>query len=216
MKPLKIILIACAIFMRTNAQDMPANAASIPDSLKKAASVITYLYNMDVDVENLDKASIQVHKVFTVLNEEGKDALFFNEYSTKYRVLDHVEIRVYDRNGKQIGKYKKKDMSTVSVGEGLVDDGYLTYYRIIAPSYPITVDISYEKKIKSIFSLPDFRFIQDNEAVIESNYTARIPAEIPLRYKAYKINIDPVIKDEGKYKTYLWTVKNVPAIEDEK
>lgn len=201
----------CVAVISAGAQG-PYSLSSIPESVKNKASVITHLEDFDLEVEGLDKTNLKVHKIFTVMNEEGKDALFFNEYSSKYISLDDAEIKVYDANGKQTGKYKKKEMTTVGVGEGLIEEGYVTYYHVSTTSYPVTVEIRYEKKIKSTLSVPDFRFIHPHEGIVESNYTARVPTEIPLRYKAENITIEPAVSIDGKYKVYKWTVKNLSPI----
>ncbi len=188
---------------------------TVPDSIKKNASVITHFEKIDFEVEDLDHTSQKVHKIFTVLNEEGKDALLFQEYTSKYIVLDEAEIRVFDAAGKQTAKYKKKDMSTTAIGEGLIDDGYVTYYYMPSVTYPVTVELKYEIKIKSTLSIPDYRFISAGEAVIESHYTAKIPAGFNLRYKAKNTSIEPVIADDGKYKKYEWSVKNLAPVKYE-
>src|SRR5690242_21511283 len=41
-------------------------------------------------------------------------------------------------------------------------------YPVPATSYPITVEFNYEVKLKSILSLPEYRFITSKEAVVES------------------------------------------------
>jgi transglutaminase-like putative cysteine protease len=188
---------------------------TVPDSIKKNASVITHYEKIDFEVEDLNKSSYKVHKIFTVLNEDGKQALLFNEYTSKSVSLDEAEIKVFDAFGKQTAKYKKKDMSTTAVGEGLIDDGYVTYYYIPSGTYPVTVELKYEIKIKSTLSIPDYRFISAGEAVIESHFTAKIPVELNLRYKARNILIEPVIIDEGKYKIYEWSVKNLSPLKNE-
>ncbi len=106
-------------------------------------------------------------------------------------------------------------MTTVATGEGLIEDGYVTYYHITPPSYPVTVEIKYDIKIKSTLSIPPYRFIHPQESVVESNYTATVPIDIPLRYKPEHTSIQPEITENGKYKTYKWTVRNQPAIEYE-
>ncbi|MEI9809834.1 MAG: hypothetical protein WDO16_19315 [Bacteroidota bacterium] len=55
-------------------------------------------------------------------------------------------------------------MNTVATGEGLIEDGYVTYYRVQALSYPVTIDVKYEKSIKSTLNIPAFRFIHPKEA----------------------------------------------------
>lgn len=189
--------------------------ANVPETIKAKATVITHLHNIDFEVEDIDKAKLSVHKIFTVINGDGRHALLFNEYTSKHVSLDDAEIKVYDLNGKQTARYKKRDMRTVATGEGLIEDGYVTYYDITPTSYPVTVEIKYDVKLKNTLNIPDFRFIHEKEAIVESNYTATVPIGIPLRYKPEHTSIQPVITENGKYKTYKWTVKNQPPIEYE-
>jgi len=214
MKNLKLLLFFSLCFFSAQAQTV-YNLSSVPESLKAKASVITHLENIHLEVKSVDEATLTVRKIFTVVNEDGKDALLFNEYSNKYLVLDEAEIKVYDAAGKHTEKYKKKDMTTMAVGEGLIEDGYVTYYRLTPVSYPVTIEFTYKQKFKSTLSFPDYRFIHSKEAVIESNYTAKVPSEISLRYKSRHSSLNPVISEEGKYKIYKWAVKNLSAIEDE-
>jgi hypothetical protein len=191
------------------------NTALIPEELKKNAAYVALLDNTAVEVEDVDKATIKMQKVFTVLNEEGKSALSFAQSCSKYEMLDDAEIKVYDKNGKQTARYKKKDLGSVAVGEGLIEDGYLAYYRVSASTYPITVEFNYVLKLKSILNLPTYQLISGKEAVVESNYSIKFPEGINIRYKPKLTTITPQVSDDGKYKMYKWTVKNLSAIEDE-
>src|SRR4051812_7361425 len=118
----------------------PYSLSSVPEALKKNANVITHLSDMSLEVESIDKVSIKVHEIYTVLNEDGKSALLFVQPTSKFNVLDEAEIRVYDENGKQTEKYKKKDMATTISGEGLIEEGQVTGLLIPTLSYPVTVD----------------------------------------------------------------------------
>lgn len=214
----KIILIFLIVLIckhTTMAQAEPYSLASVSEAIKNKASVITHLENTDVVIENIDKTTINIHRIFTVVNEEGKGALLFNEYSSKYVSLEDVEIKVYDANGKQIARYKKKDMATTASGDGLIEDGFVTYYRITTSSYPVTLDIKYEQKAKSTLVIPDFRFITKQQGVVASNYSIKVPAEMGLRYKAKNTDITPVIIEDGKNKIYKWSVKNLAPIDYE-
>jgi hypothetical protein len=196
-------------------QPLPVNLAAIPDSLKNDASVIVHSETINLDIDGLEDATLKVHKLFTVLSEKGEKALFFSEYSNKYISLNDAEIRVYDGSGKQVEKYKKKDMTTVAVGEGLIEEGAVTYYHVKPASYPVTVEFNYEQKWKSTFAFPDYRFAKSGEAVVQSNYTAKVPAGMKLRYKAKHCSLVPVITEGEKYTTYQWSVNNLPAMNDE-
>lgn len=218
MKFIKHILFAGIVgALSAKAHAQPAESkVTVPDSLTKNANVITYTNDINVEVESADKVSMKVHKVFSVLNEEGKDALIFHEFSTKFKVLDYVEIKVYDARGKQIGKYKKGDMVTTAYGEGLVDDGFVSYLPIQVMSYPVLVDLTYSKRLKSTLEIPPFRYLHEKEGILQSSYTITLPADINLRYHNNNgCNLTPAISND-KGKTFVWTVKNISPCEDEK
>jgi hypothetical protein len=208
------LVVVLSGYVSTYAQG-PYNLSSVPESVKNKAAVITHLENTELIIESLDKATLNVHKVFTVLNETGKNALLFNKYTSKYVSLDDVEIRVYDAAGKQIEKVRKKDMATTITGEGLIEEGNVTFYPITALSYPVTVDLKYEEKFRSTLVIPDYRFIRLNEGVVESNFTVKVPTGIGLRYKAKHSQIEPQVIDEGKNKIYKWAVRNLAPIDHE-
>lgn len=98
---------AMLCFFTANAQTV-YNLAMVPESLKTKANVVTHLENINLEVSGLDEMKLSVHKVFTVVNEEGKNALTFKKYTSKYVSLDDAEIKVFDQSGKQVNKYKKK------------------------------------------------------------------------------------------------------------
>jgi hypothetical protein len=212
-KFLQLVAIIYAISpSTTQAQEAPK---AISDSMLKNAATVIYVNDMNVNVESAEKTDIKVHQQYSVLNDEGKKDLLFQEYSNKYRLLDYVEIKVYDAKGKQVGKYKKNDMRTSGYGDGLVDDGFVTYFVIPATSYPVTVDINYEQRLKGSLNIPSFRFIESKQAVLEASYTASIPSGMNLRYRCNNIDLTPVVNDNGKQKTYSWTIKNMAALDDE-
>ena len=185
-----------------NAQPPVYSLSAVPASLKEKASIITHEEDILFEVTDIDRATLTVHKVFTVLSKSGKDALLFNEYSNKIVKLDDAEIKVYDAAGKQVAKYKKKDMFTTAVGEGLVEDGSVTYFEVQASGFPITVEFNYVQEYRGTLFYPGY-FIQSSaEAVQRSSYTAKVPAALGLRYKTKNIDLQPVITQEDKYKIY--------------
>ena len=213
---MKLVSIICLLlsFTFAGAQSWEYSLLSVPDSLKKNANVVVHLDHSELKVESPDNATLSNHRVYTIVNEDGKYALWFSEHSSRYTILDEVEIKVYDHNGKQLQKYKKKDLLTQGIGEGLIDDGFRNYLRIEAGTFPVTVDVKYEMKYKSSF-FPAFYFIGPKEAVLEANYLVSLPASMTLRYKAQHTSILPVVSENGNKRTYKWSVKNLSPIEDE-
>ena len=187
----------------------------VNDSLKNKASVIKRSEEIFFEVTDIDRAYLTVHKILTVTSITGKEALLFNEYSNKAVYLTDAEIRVFDSSGDQTAKYKMSDMRTSAMGEGLVDDGKVTYFEIPAFTYPVTVDIKYEIKFKGTLFYPHYQIQGSGEAVESSSFVAKVHEYLDLRYKAKNINITPEISTDKKYKFYKWAVKNLAAIEYE-
>ena len=71
------------IYQYAVAQSGPYSIAAIPEAIKNKASVITHLENIELEVEDLDKITYSVHKIFTVMNEEGKQDLEFYAPTSK-------------------------------------------------------------------------------------------------------------------------------------
>jgi hypothetical protein len=149
------------------------------------------------------------------MNEEGRGILFFQQYSTKWVTLDEAEIKVYDLAGKTVGKYKKKDMTTVAFGDGLIDDGYVTYYEVPSPTYPVTVEFRYKQKFTGTLEYPSYSIQHSGESVMNSSFIAKVPKDLDLRYKESNIHLKPEVKEDGKSKIYQWTAHNLAAVEYE-
>ncbi len=52
--------------------------------------------NIVFEVKDIDRSSMTVHQIVTVMNEKGKKALHFAEYTDKYRILEDAEVKVFD------------------------------------------------------------------------------------------------------------------------
>ncbi|RYY55399.1 MAG: DUF3857 domain-containing protein [Chitinophagaceae bacterium] len=207
------LLVAVAAI--ANAQGNLYSLAAVPDIVKAKAAVVMHSESHRLEIEGPEKSVYKVHQVYTVLNESGKSALIFNETSSSLSTLTDVELRVIDANGKQVGKYKKKDMRTEAYGEGLIDDGYVTWYRVLTSNYPVTIDVEYTLKNKGTFFLPAYYFNTSETGVVSSDYTIVAPADMNIRYRNIRTSIQPVITTEGNAKTYRWAVNSLPPFEYE-
>ncbi len=189
--------------------------SAVPESIKINASVIKHEENIFFEVTDIDRAYLTVHKVFTVLTSAAKNELIFHQYTNKFIRLEDAEIKAYDVNGKQVNRYKKKDMFTTAVGEGLVEEGMVTFYPITTDNYPITIECNYKLKFTGTLIYPPYEIQKAGEGVQNSSFSAKVPLSSGLRYKAKNTSIKPVITEDEKYKTYSWSVKDLPPIENE-
>lgn len=215
MKKLSVFIIANIIAIAAFSQVNVLDASTIPASLKENAHSVKREEKIDFEVYDIDAAKLTVHQVYTVLDAQGEDALFFAEPSDEFQKLEDAEIKVYDANGKFVNKYKLKEMHAEAVGEGLVEDGKVYFFRVAAPSYPITVQYDYEVKYKGTLNYPDYDIEEPEQSVESSGYTASVSSSLDLRFKARNTNITPAINAVGKNKLYHWEVKNLAAIPEE-
>ncbi|HSU27066.1 MAG TPA: DUF3857 domain-containing protein [Chitinophagaceae bacterium] len=200
------------ISLQTIAQSPELDVRKIPAGLtKNASTVIRYEENI-FDVKNISEATLKVHQYITILNENGSDDRVFQQYTNKFITLGDVDIRVYDSSGKQVEKYRKKDMTSVGSMDGLVDEGKANVIQVKIFPYPFTVEFEYTINYKGTLFYPEYHILSPEQAVEKSLYRAIIPTEFGLRYREKNIKLSPVINEAGGYKTYEWSVKNLPAI----
>ena len=204
--------IAVAAISQVNIFD----AATLPASLKKNAHSVKREEKITFEVKDVDEARLTEHQVYTVLDASGDDVLFFQKYSDAFRKLLDAEIKVFDANGKPVNKYKLKEMRAQNIGEGLVDDGKIYYFRVTAPSYPFTVQFDSETKYKGTLDYPDYYIQEPDQSVEHSTFTASVPQNIDLRFKNKHTEISAATNTIGNNKFYNWEVKNLSAISYEK
>ncbi|WP_315822800.1 DUF3857 domain-containing protein [Paraflavitalea speifideaquila] len=189
------------------------DVASIPEEAKKKTSVIKRYENTIFEVTGIDRATLKTHEVYTLLNDTYRGALNFSEYNNKFHILEDVEIKVYDAKGKQINKYRKKDLyMQASSGDGLIDDRSFYSINIPVAVYPVTVEYIYEVRYKGTLFYP---WYTPGHGVLQSTFTAKVPKDMDLRYLAKNVTLTPKITEEEKYKTYQWDGSNLPRIEQE-
>jgi transglutaminase-like putative cysteine protease len=215
MKNCLSIIAAFCITYGLQAQVSMFDLPMVPEAVKKDANVIIRAEDIVFEVTDIDKATLKVHKIVTIQNEKGRSELSFWEQTSKLTSLGDASIAVYDLFGRQLYKYKKKDMRTFAIGEGLIDDGFATGINVPAPSYPCTVEVEYEKKYKSTLWIPTYYIVTPGQGVMKSSYTVKVPKDMDLRYKEKNIKLAPQITEEGAYRLYKWSVTNMPPIEDE-
>ncbi|MEO7311620.1 MAG: DUF3857 and transglutaminase domain-containing protein [Chitinophagaceae bacterium] len=192
------------------------SALSIPNSLRKDADIVMREDARHFKIKDVNSAVLEVHEIFTVLNADAKDRLTFYYTSDKFDYLDDAEIKVYNALGSLINTYSKKEMQTEAYGEGLVEDGKTTYFRVTAPSYPITVERTYTVKYKGILDYPDDNIQNPYTSVEHFVYSVEVPNELGLRYKTVNCSIKPEITDLKEAKSYTWETRNLTAKKSEK
>lgn len=215
MRTLIITVFTSFAFFSVNAQNKSFDAATITEALKKDAYSVKREEKIEFVVKSMGKASLKIHKIVTILNENGKDELVFNAYSDQFHSIESVLIQVFDDKGATIKKYKRSDLSMQSDESALISDGKIYYLRVPVTTYPVTIQTDYELKFTGILTYPGYQLQVPEQSVENSVFIASVPADLDLRYKGRNTNIVPTVTNDEKMKTYTWSIKNLPALEYE-
>jgi hypothetical protein len=225
-KAIKIVLYATGLLFcgLVYAQDknIPREtylASGIPDSLKTDANAVIR-YTMDeITVKAPGREVLKHHSITTVLNEKGDDAgelvLFYNR---KYDTYTDIEIKIYSATGQVLKKYHKSDMydRSASNDETIVTDDRILMLQHAIPSYPTTVEISYEEDISSFTDLGSWVIRPKAEVAVQTaNCKVLVNPSVGFRYLPVNINADPEKGTQGDLETYTWQVKNLKAVKPE-
>ncbi len=198
--------------IQTEAQ---AIAATQLNAMEEKASLIKQFESIVMDVESEDRVTVKTHQRYVVMNENGQRALYFQEYIDPTESVDNIEINVFDATGSSVAKYRKKDIQSYAVGDGLIDDNFLLFFRVPVTRYPVIVEYKFENKSKGTLFYPAFNIASPGEKVENSTFVAKVPKDLDLRFKAQNTDIKPVITEEGQKKIYTWRVSNMPSFEHE-
>ncbi|MEO6406600.1 MAG: DUF3857 domain-containing protein [Ferruginibacter sp.] len=188
---------------------------AIPAILKENAHAVLLENREEFEIKSISKASYKVHQLITVLDEQGKEYLSFWGYADKFHMLDEVDIRLYDGQGKMQKQFNKKDLISFYAGDGLITDTKLYYAKFSTNNYPVTVQVDYEIKYNGILQFPAFDIQQPSLSVVSSSYTCIVAANMDLRYMSKNISLEPVITTEKNNKIYTWSVTQLPAFKYE-
>ena len=190
MKKTIFVFILFGLFTsEVRSQSVNYDPGNIPASVSKNASVVVRSENIEFVVTDIDRAKIHVHRIFTILNEQGAKALLFHEQTDKFESLDDVEIKLLNNDGAVVENYKQNDLNIVSFGEGLIDDAKDYYKQLHATRFPVTVEVTFSIKYKGILNYPSYQILVAGRGVEQSVYTAKIIKKLDLRFKEENIHL---------------------------
>lgn len=187
----------------------------IADSLKQDASAVVLNYSAKFVQNDVTSATYDITEEIVILNKKGIKFGNFIFWGDRFRELKSFSGVIKDASGNIIRKIKKGDLtvSTQSDMSTIASDSHYAYFDCNAPSYPYTVEFTYQEKFKGgIISYPSFMPATSYDIAVENaSYTLELPSDIDLRYKAnYESNIKKENID-GK-NVYTMSVQNMKAI----
>jgi len=200
--------------LATHAGDGEYSVLKISPALLKNANAVLRLEEIRFEIVSTKHTVLKNHYVITILNENGDDWAEFLEDYDKFSEIESVEGILYDANGKQLKKIKKKDLEDLSGSSGsLADDNRLKRHNFYYKVYPYTVEYTVEITNKGTLFFPQWSPQGGEKLSVESSVMSIVcPLEYQFRYRAFKYNRDPVTTQEKNTKVVTWSAKDMPAI----
>lgn len=211
-----ITFILCGIFplsLLASGADPKYPVSEIPESLKKDVNVVVRENTTIFTILAKDKAVYHVHKVITILNEQGKS--FGSEvigYDKLTKIRDFTGS-VYDASGKLIKRLKNSEIYDQSAYDGmtLFSDNRLKAANLTQGTYPYTVDFEYVIEFKYLFYIPPFNLLnKEKMSVAKASYTLEYPLALKPKYTLQGINQQPEIEKVSDITEKLsWSFKDI-------
>ncbi|GLU42566.1 DUF3857 domain-containing protein [Allomuricauda sp. NBRC 101325] len=193
------------------------NVNSIPENLLDGADAVVRLDKMEVVVSAQDKMEIRYHRVVTVLNQDGDDDVGAYAYYEKNDKISNLEATVYNANGNEIKKFKKKDFVDQSaIGGGtLYSDSRAMFLRYTPTQYPYTVEFVKEYTTPNTAFAPVWNFLDDYNVSTElSEFSFQADESIPFRHHEQSFE-GYEISSSNTPNRLQYQAKNIKAIQSE-
>ena len=198
-----LFLMLVAIICPAIAQEVPVYAEVLVDERK-------------LHIHSPSEATYSLRRRVKILSAKGAGyGQLKVSYDDEFFKLKDASFTVFDEQGKEIKKIKKKDMSDVSLGSGSITNSRAKYTEYKAHSYPYIVEYAYEEAYKGLMFLPAW-FPQSGENLSLQNARLEVICEIPnLRYKLIGDAPKPEVSSDGNSSRYIWKLTDLEAWERE-
>lgn len=185
-----ILVLLCPVF--TNAQETKLfNAHTIPAELTENANAVIRWEDSNIEAKTTHKMTHSYTRIVTVLNASGDAQVNAYMGYDKSVAIKKIEARIYNAQGIEIKRFKKKDFEDVSAVDGgtLYSDSRVKYLRYTPTNYPYTVFFETEVEYNHTAYIERWLPIEDfNVSTEHSRYVFRYPTSNEIN--TYKTNFE--------------------------
>ena len=206
------MLVLCCSSAWAGGSDPKYPSSEIPENLKKGCYAVVREKSQTFNIYEINKTSLTVHQVVTILNKKGEGGAKMAVGYDKYSHIAYFRGVAYDASGKIIKKLKQneiQDRSSIS-GYSLFEDDRVKVADLSQTAYPYTVEFEYQVDMKFLYSIPDFLLYVDDEiSTQKSIYKITYPSALQPRFKIFHIG-EPKkeIEPDGRVSVY-WLFENI-------
>ncbi len=163
------------------------SVSTISKELLDNADAVVRLNSTSILVTARDQMTVSEHRVVTVLNEKGdKHVQAYAFYEKSYKISNILAI-VYNAQGEEIKRIKKKDFLDQSAIDGgtLYSDSRVLLLKYTPVQYPYTIEFVNEYSTPNTAFVPNFNFLENYRVSSErSDFSFKVDCGIPFRHKA--------------------------------
>ncbi|WP_163717243.1 DUF3857 domain-containing protein [Mangrovibacterium lignilyticum] len=213
MRHCNILLLILLCGFQLSAQES-YTADQIPDSLKENAWAVIRSSQTEYTRTSLNKYSMDVHKIITILNPKGERYSSIAVYYDDDSEITSLKGSLYDANGDEINTIRKNDFSDEATNNSftLLSDNRVKYYEPSVSKYPYTIAYSYRVEYKSIISFTNWIPCESFHVAVESaRLTVRSPDEFEIRHKSRNYAFDFEEDASDGQTTLSWSASNLKA-----
>jgi len=191
-------------------------ASPIPDNLKENANAVIRLDRTEITISSRKSMAIKKTRIVTILNDNGLGYMQAYEQFDKSTSVNSIEALIYDANGKQIKKIKRKDFKERAISEGsIVTDGRVVYLDYTPIQYPFTMVYTSEAKTSNTVFIPQWSPVEGPYASVEKSILSiTYNPDLGFRHKEYNFDAHPIQKEESANGLTL-TAENIAASKPE-
>ncbi len=200
------------------AQEPKYQALVLDKTLTENANAIVRLDEMDVHLKSHKAMNYTVRQVVTVLNKSGQQGARTAVGYDKETKIKGIEAIVYDKLGKKIEHFRRKDFKDFSAADGfsLYRDDRILLHSYTPIQYPYTIEFIYEVETSDTGVFPPRYFLSDYSISLEKSsykisYTSESLKPVIKEFNLAGIGVEKS-EDIGQI---TYTTSNIPAIEEE-
>ncbi len=186
----------------------------IPSALMEQANATVRDESTSIDMRSMTNMTIRIARTVTVHHKSGDQYGAVEVYYNKSRSVRSIKGEIIDENGQTVQQFSMRDFKDASASghQNLYADTRVKSYQPVVHHYPYT--ITYEIEIRDNQNLliprwaPDYLY---DVSVEQSTYSITVPRSEEIRIHEVNYHGQPVLTDDGKTKTYGWTLSGVAA-----
>jgi transglutaminase-like putative cysteine protease len=175
------------------------------------APAVTRTYESRFVVQAPGRAREHVRLVTTALAPGGREAAGrIAVHHDAFRHVRELSGVLRDASGRTVRRLGRSDVADVPAStESFFDDLRLRVAELYGPTYPFTVEWTYEVEHTGILGWPTWYPQRAGLPLEHSAFQVEVPADMPVRHRSEHLRAEPSVTSSGGRTTYAWEVVRV-------